>query len=125
MIIHVDPESGLAPYEQIRQQVADMIDSGTVVAGSQLPSIRQLAGDLGLAPGTVARAYRELEQHGYLISRVGRGTTAAKRPTLDRAAREQRLHQAAEEFARTAGHLGFDAQQTVDALRRHLHPRPS
>lgn len=97
-----------------------MIDSGTVPAGSRLPSIRQLAGDLGLADGTVARAYRELEQQGYLTSRVGRGTTTAMRPTLDQEQRQRRLRQAAHEYATTASQLGFTAELALAAMHRQL-----
>ena len=80
MIIRVDPGSPTPPYEQIRAQVATMIEVGTLPPGTQLPPIRQLAADLGLAANTVARAYRELELEGFVTSRVRHGTTVAARP---------------------------------------------
>jgi GntR family transcriptional regulator len=75
MLIELDPLSDEPPYEQIRIQVRALIVTGTVEAGTRLPSIRQLAGDLGVATGTVARAYRELEADGVVRSRGARGTT--------------------------------------------------
>lgn len=54
----------MPPYEQIRGQLATMIASGVLRPGDQLPSIRQLAADLGLAANTVARSYRELVAAG-------------------------------------------------------------
>ncbi len=60
MIIRVDPGSPTPPYEQIRAQLATMIEAGTLAAGTQLPPIRQLAADLGLATNTVARAAERL-----------------------------------------------------------------
>ncbi len=61
MQLTVDPNSGVPTYEQIRTQIAAHILAGTLGPGHRLPSIRQLARDLAVAPGTVARAYNELE----------------------------------------------------------------
>jgi DNA-binding transcriptional regulator YhcF (GntR family) len=68
VIVRVDPADPTPPFEQIRRQLVDEIQSGNLVAGYKLPSVRQLAGDLALAPGTVARAYRELETAGLVES---------------------------------------------------------
>ncbi len=73
------------PYEQIRSQLARMIVTGVLPADSHLPSIRQLAADLGLVVNTVARAYRELESGGLVTSRVRHGTTVVHQPTLSEA----------------------------------------
>ncbi|KQT90917.1 GntR family transcriptional regulator [Marmoricola sp. Leaf446] len=72
--LQVDPDDPTPPYEQLRRQVRDLIGGGVLRAGDRLPPLRQLAGDLGLAVGTVARAYRELEAEGLLTSRRGGGT---------------------------------------------------
>ena len=74
MIVSVDLDSPLPPYEQIRAQITTMAASGVLPPGSRLPAIRQLAADLGLATGTVARAYRELEAAGVIITRGRHGT---------------------------------------------------
>ncbi|MHA7274033.1 GntR family transcriptional regulator [Arthrobacter sp. TMT4-20] len=67
--------SGAAPpTEQIRDQIRGLIASDVLGAEERLPSVRQLARDLGVAPGTVAKAYRALEAEGYLIARTGGGT---------------------------------------------------
>ena len=60
----VDPDDPTPPYEQLRRQVRDLVGGGVLRPGDRLPPLRQLAGDLGLAVGTVARAYRELEADG-------------------------------------------------------------
>lgn len=62
------------PYEQLRRQFAELISSGVLAPGVRLPPLRQLAADLGLAVGTVARTYRELEAEGLVRSRRGGGT---------------------------------------------------
>jgi GntR family transcriptional regulator len=76
----VTPEDPTPPYEQLRRQLVDLIDGGKLVEGERLPPLRQLAGDLGLAVGTVARTYHELEVAGLVRSRRGGGTRVAAAP---------------------------------------------
>ncbi|HEY6532602.1 MAG TPA: GntR family transcriptional regulator, partial [Acidimicrobiales bacterium] len=83
MLIEIDPDANVAPYEQLRVSITALVLREELVPGSKLPSIRQLAGDLGLAPGTVARAYRELEAEGVVRSRGARGTTVVGPPSAD------------------------------------------
>lgn len=80
--VTVDVTSGVPPYEQIRTQVASLIATGALPAGSRLPTVRDLATDLGVAVGTVARAYRELEAEGLVTSRRRTGTVVAPGGTL-------------------------------------------
>jgi DNA-binding transcriptional regulator YhcF (GntR family) len=73
--IVVDTASPTPPYEQIRAQLAALIRRHELEPGQRLPPVRQLAADLSLAAGTVARAYRELELSGHVVTRRGGGTT--------------------------------------------------
>ena len=75
--ITVDVTSGVPPYEQIRGQVASLIAAGALPAGTRLPTVRDLAADLGIAVGTAVRAYRELETAGLVVSRRRTGTIVA------------------------------------------------
>ena len=125
MIIQVDPGSPTPPYEQIRAQVATMIEAGTLPTGTQLPPIRQLAADLGLAANTVARAYRELELEGFVTSRVRHGTTVAARPALGRTEIRRRIDEAAHAFAAIARQLGVDADEATARLRAAYHSSSS
>ena len=121
MIIEVDTHSPTPPYEQIRSQLATMIAAGTLAAGTHLPSIRQLAADLGLAANTVARSYRELELEGLVSSRVRHGTVVAERgASLNRAEIRRRLHEAAGAFAAEARRLGADPDEATAAVRDAL-----
>lgn len=76
--ISVDLRSATPPYEQIRSQISALIATGTLTAGSRLPTVRSLAADLGIAAGTVARAYKELEAAGFIESRRRNGTVVAQ-----------------------------------------------
>lgn len=80
MEIRLDPTDKAPPYEQIKTEIIRLIAEGTLPAQYRLPSIRQLAGDLGVAPNTVARSYRELEADGFVRSRGRRGTIVIARP---------------------------------------------
>jgi len=73
-MITVDDANPTPPYEQIRSQLASLINAGSLAFGERLPTVRQLAADLRLAPGTVARAYTELEAQGLIESKRGAGT---------------------------------------------------
>jgi len=95
------------PYEQLRRQLADLIEGGQLAEGDRLPPLRQLAGDLGLAVGTVARTYRELEAAGLVRSRRGAGTRvapAAAKPSAGE--RQARLAGLASAYVTKARALG-------------------
>jgi DNA-binding transcriptional regulator YhcF (GntR family) len=108
----VNPDDPTPPYEQLRRQLVDLIEAGVLAEGERLPPLRQLAGDLGLAVGTVARTYRELEAAGLVRSRRGGGTrvalTAAKPSARERQARLAGLAAAYVMKARSLG--ASDAQ---------------
>ena len=70
--IHHDAET--PPFEQARAQIAARIESGALPSGTRLPTVRSLAGDLGLAVNTVARVYKELEADGLVVTEGRRGT---------------------------------------------------
>ncbi|UYG17859.1 GntR family transcriptional regulator [Brachybacterium huguangmaarense] len=73
----VDLADPTPPYEQIRRAVLDQVRAGRLRPGDRLPTIRSLARDLGLAPGTVGRAYKELEEADVLVTGRGAGTRIA------------------------------------------------
>lgn len=69
---------GTSPAEQVRDQIHGLIATGRLAAGERLPSVRQLAHDLGVAPGTIAKAYQALETDGVLETRIGSGTRVSR-----------------------------------------------
>lgn len=118
-ILTLHPDDPAPPYEQLRRQLAELITAGLLEPGDRLPPLRQLAGDLGVAVGTVARAYRELEQQGMLSSRRGGGTRVAT-GRAPAAGRRQLLGAMAAEFVTRARSLGFSDDEITVALGRHL-----
>ena len=77
--IVIDLGTATPPYEQVQTQIASLIAVGELQPGTRLPTIRSLAGDLGVAAGTVARAYKELEAAGHVASNRRQGTVVAGR----------------------------------------------
>ncbi|GAA4360181.1 GntR family transcriptional regulator [Paeniglutamicibacter cryotolerans] len=73
-MIVLDESDAHGPAEQIRAQIAALIRAGELAAESRLPPVRQLAGDLRVAPGTVAKAYKELEAAGMVRAGRAAGT---------------------------------------------------
>jgi GntR family transcriptional regulator len=109
-------DGGRPPYEQLRDAIRGRIERGTLAPGDRLPPVRAAADELGLAPNTVARAFRELENEGWLVGRGRAGTFVADvLPTPEDPA--EALAAAARVFARRAGELGFDRDDALSALR--------
>ncbi len=99
----------MPPFEQVRAQLAASISAGVLTAGTKLPSVRRLAGDLGLAVNTVARAYRELEAAG-LVETRGRGGTVV---TAGGDRNRERLLTAAHEYVTLARELGVETDEAL------------
>lgn len=118
MNLTIEPGSPVPPYEQIRAQLHAMVEGGALPEGTRLPPIRQLAGDLGLAANTVARAYRELELEGVVEARGRHGTVVTGRAAMDRTQRKEVVAGAAATFAREAQHHGIDLDEALAAVRR-------
>ena len=110
--IVVRDDDPMPVYEQIRAQIEAAIRSGALRGGERLPSVRQLAGDLRIAPGTVSKAYGELAGRGLIDTGLGRAARVKRVETLP-----DPLLAAAEAFAREARRSGAGFDEAVNALR--------
>jgi DNA-binding transcriptional regulator YhcF (GntR family) len=115
VILEIDPRSRVPPYEQLRQQVTALVLARSLAPGDRLPSIRQLANDLGIAGGTVARAYRELESDGVVTTRGRHGTVIEGPPR--RPAPPADLIDAARSYADRASRTGASLEDALTAVR--------
>jgi GntR family transcriptional regulator len=114
----LDLHSGVPVYRQIIDQVLGGIAAGTLTAGHQLPTVRQVAVDLSINPNTVVRAYRELEIRGVLETQQGTGTFISQQKVKhDEVERQRQLVQLVGEFVSRAGAAGF----TIEELQEQLH----
>src|ERR1700735_1820196 len=117
----LDLRSGVPVYRQIIDQVRAGIGAGTLSAGDQLPTVRQLAVDLAINPNTVLRAYRDPEPARTLETHQGTGTfISPQKTTKNNAERERQLTQLATEFAARAGAAGFSLEELLERVRQFL-----
>lgn len=121
--VTVDADSGVAPWRQVYDQIVRAIVTGALADGAKLPPIRQLARDLGLASGTIARVYRELEAGGLVATGRAKGTLVTA-PT-ERPNRAGLLREAAMDFAARARELDAGQAEAVDAVRAAMDERAS
>lgn len=119
MTFRFDPSSHIPPYEQLRAQLSVMVAVGHLEPGTRLPTVRELAAALEVSPGTVARAFRELEHDRVLEGRGRRGTFVVDEPPDSEplAERRRRVTEAASTFAFTARQLGVGLDAAAEALR--------
>lgn len=116
MQIVIDHDSPTPPFEQLRRQILDRVRSGELIAGTKIPTVRQLAADLGIAPNTVARTYRELEQSGVIETRGRHGSfiAAGGDPTRAQAQR------AATDYVLTVRKLGLSDHDVLAFVQAAL-----
>lgn len=119
MRLVIDPQSSVAPYEQVRLGIIRLIDTGALHPADRLPTVRDLAAQLGLANNTIAKAYRELEMSGVTVTRGRNGTFVASPGQDDRA----------EAITRTRDHvaamtaLGVGSAEMLALLKHELERR--
>jgi DNA-binding transcriptional regulator YhcF (GntR family) len=113
--LEVDARAGRPLFDQLRSQIIDGIRSGRLSPGTRLPTVRELAGQLGLVVNTVARAYRELEAAGLLETRGRFGTFVARADPADAA-----MAAAARTYAEAARALGMGRAEAIRYLEAAL-----
>ena len=117
--IAVDPSIALSPYQQIEEQVQAAIQRGDLRPGTLLPTVRQLADDLNVAPNTVARAYAGLAEEGWLVSEGRRGTRVASSvPTTDKRVRHTLLRETLESAVSGLLGRGYSRTEIAGELKR-------
>ncbi|MCV7235938.1 GntR family transcriptional regulator [Mycobacterium branderi] len=107
----IDEQAGRPLFDQIRTQIIEAIRTGTLPPGTRLPTVRELAGELGLAVNTVARTYRELEAAGVVETRGRFGTFVARADPSDSA-----MAAAANAYADVARGLGLSKDEALRYL---------
>ena len=111
MQIRIDNASGRPVYQQIIDQVKRDIALGRLTRDEKLPTVRQLAGRLAINPNTIAKAYRQLEQEGIIVTRPGAGAFVASIDSnLSKAVRKRIICEELERIAVEAFHMQIDKQ---------------
>lgn len=117
--LELDASSGTPIYEQIVARVEEAVATGRLEPEERLPTVRQLAEELGTAPGTVARAYTELERRGVIVTAGARGTRVAQ-PKRTRPESGETIDGVLEGLLRPVAVAAFHMGATADQLRTLL-----
>ncbi len=120
--VRIEDSSDRLIYEQIVEQITEAVATGTLKPLDRLPTVRQLADDAEVAPGTVARAYSELESRGVIVTEGARGTHVAKPGTkgADAGDRQEMLVGLLRPVAVAGFHLGGTAPELRHALEEAM-----
>ena len=107
-------------YEQVRDGFRQLILSGVLTADSKLPSVRELSAELAINPNTIQRAYRELEQEGYIVSVPGKGSFVRQDDAAARA-RRQELLERWDRLTEELRVLGVSDEELRERLKGEAH----
>jgi DNA-binding transcriptional regulator YhcF (GntR family) len=121
--IRLDPSAREPLWEQLRSALASRIASGRLAPGERMPTVRELAAQLEIAPNTAAKAYRDLATEGFIVGRGRRGTFVSERITAPHEEGSARLAEAAEAYAQRARQLGFGPSAARAAAEGALRRR--
>jgi GntR family transcriptional regulator len=113
MEFHLDQRSGLPMYLQLVQQVKEALRLGLLDVGDQLPTVREVVGELAINPNTVAKAYRELEREGLVDARPGRGTFVSSTLVASSLEDHEVLRRALFAWLREAQRAGIDEESIL------------
>jgi GntR family transcriptional regulator len=116
MIFRLDSSSGVPFYRQIIDQVLLAVADGRLKAGTQLPTVRQLAVDLSVNLNTIAKAYREMEIRGIVQTQQGTGTFVAARSGAKSRERRKALQDLVDRLIANGEALGIPMEDLVEAL---------
>ncbi|WP_425859915.1 GntR family transcriptional regulator [Arthrobacter sp. TWP1-1] len=119
--IVIDLATATPPYEQVQKQISSLIAIGELRPGTRLPTVRSLAADLGVAAGTVARAYKELEAAGLVTTNRRQGTVIAY--STDYADVPAEVMAAVEHLIEEGKRAGLDGRIIVTLLEGRLNQR--
>lgn len=115
-MLGINYRDGRPIYEQVVDEIEQMVVHGILETDSQLPSVRQMAAELSINPNTIQRAYSELESRGVIYSVKGKGNFVSPNAATLRERRVSELKQQLTELACTARELGISNEQLVQWL---------
>ena len=117
----ISASSGIPIYKQLYSQIERMVLNGYFSVGQQLPSVRQVAGDLDVNPMTVSKAYGLLEERGYLTRLRGKGMVVSQRD--NEVLQQQKINlldEMVRELLSQAQHMGISGEQVAQIINQNI-----
>lgn len=118
--ITIDDNSGIPIWLQLRNRLIYLITSGAYSAGDKLPTMREMAVDLGINYNTVSKVYQDIERDGYIVSKRGRGTFVHDGYLADQDAAANATDSLADAFIQQCRELGMPRADIVSLVERRL-----
>lgn len=118
-MFHLNNRDSRPIYKQIKEQLRRLIITNVIQSDEKLPSIREIATSLAINPNTMQRAYRELENEGYIYTIPGKGSFASPRQDIDKR-RENELFEQFDSIVTELHYLGYDAGYLTDRIQTQL-----
>jgi GntR family transcriptional regulator len=125
--LRIDFQSSIPIFEQIAEQLLENIENGGLEPGTQLPTVRQLAVELGINFNTVARAYRLLDQRSIITTQRGRGTFVLDPPKAKTSlnTKRKRIKELTQFYIRKATNLGFSPEEIKEQFEKIVEENQS
>jgi GntR family transcriptional regulator len=122
MLSELDFRSHVPIYVQIVDRVEQLIATGVLEPGDQLPTVRELASELCVNFNTIARAYRILDQNGVISTQQGRGTYVLEQPPPERAEnlRRETIDALTRAYLSEAGRMGFNPDEVRERIEEFI-----
>lgn len=118
--ITIDEDSGIPLWLQLRNRLIYLITSGYYATGDKLPTVREMAVDLGINYNTVSKVYQDIERDGYIVSKRGRGTFAHDGYRKHADAADNAADSLADVFIQQCRELGVPRADIVGLVEKRL-----
>ena len=112
MLVKLDPKSNVPLYEQIIMQIKELRAKGILLVDEKLPSVRELSSAIVINPNTVAKAYKELERQGVIVTIRGKGTFIAEGENTEATVKEkEKMKKTLEQIIIDSVYLGITKEE--------------
>lgn len=118
--ITIDDDSGIPIWLQLRNRLIYLITSGYYTCGDKLPTVREMAVDLGINYNTVSKVYQDVERDGYIVSKRGRGTFVHDKYKSVEETADNAVESLADVFIQQCRELGVPRAEIVGLVERRL-----
>lgn len=105
-------------YEQIKDKIKELIISGAIAENDEIPSVRKLAAMLAINPNTIQKAYKELENEGYIYSQRARGSFVAPQSAVAQRIKNEELYEKLDALLQKIFFCGISCDEVIEHVRQ-------
>ena len=120
MRITIDDSNGIPIWLQLRNRLIYLITSGHYHTGDKLPTMREMAVELGINYNTESKVYQDIERDGYIVSRRGRGTFVSDSYLQSQDAADNQAESLTDAFIQQCRELGVPREDILSLVERRL-----